>query len=210
MIEALVIATHNLKKAGEMAAILGRRFPAIQMKVLAEYEGAPEPDEVGSSYAENATIKALSASSFTKEWALADDAGLEIDALGGEPGVFSKRFGGEGLSFADKMALILKELSGVPEVRRSGRFRCCVALAGPSLGGGVQTFEAVCEGRIAEAPSGTGGFGYDPIFFLPDLGCTMAQLSPDGKHQVSHRGKVLSSLGDWLESNGLAGSPRGA
>jgi XTP/dITP diphosphohydrolase len=240
----LVIATHNVKKAGEMATILSRRFPDLEIKTLADYPGAPEPEETGETYAENAAIKAESAAAFTGELCVADDAGLEIDALDGAPGHKSKRFGGEDLPFPEKMAMILDLLRGVPEERRTARFRCCVAVAEGKVEGrrakvegtegkvegtkgqrdkgtegadssfvirhssfpstpnprpSTLLFTAACEGRIADAPSGSGGFGYDPIFFLPELGCCMADLTPDQKHAISHRGKVLKLAGDWLE-----------
>lgn len=237
----LVIATHNVKKAGEMVTILSRRFPVLEIKTLADYPGAPEPEETGETYAENAAIKALSAAAFTGELCLADDAGLEIDALDGAPGHKSKRFGGEDLPFPEKMAMILERMKDVPEEKRLARFRCCVAVAGemtiddcrlprkgpegqrdegtkgPSGEGQIVNrqssidnpltlspshpliFSATCEGRIAHAPSGSGGFGYDPIFFLPELGCCMADLTPDQKHAISHRGKVLKLAGDWLD-----------
>lgn len=211
----LIIATHNRKKAGEMITILSRRFPELEIKTLADYPGAPEPEETGKTYAENATIKALSAAAFTGELCLADDAGLEIDALDGAPGHMSKRFGGEDLSFPEKMARILELLRDVPDEMRTARFRCCVAVAwqggenGENGENGLRNnshnshnshvFESTCEGRIARAPSGSGGFGYDPIFFLPELGCCMADLTSDEKHAISHRGKVLKLAGDWLE-----------
>ncbi|MBI5708167.1 MAG: hypothetical protein HZC36_14390 [Armatimonadetes bacterium] len=257
----IVIATHNRKKAGEMVAILSRRFPKLEIKTLADYPGAPEPEETGETYAENAAIKALSAAAFTGELCIADDAGLEIDALDGAPGHMSKRFGGEDLLFPEKMARILKLMKDVPEEKRTARFRCCVAVAGrltiddcrltnlgPEGTGGQGDegtegqvagrrsqvapladlhpqplpplaslqeegashpltdspsppliFESTCDGRIAYAPSGSGGFGYDPIFYLPDRGCCMADLSADQKHSISHRGKVLALFGDWLE-----------
>ncbi len=198
MIEKLVIASHNRAKSREMVTILGSRFPALQILTLADYSGAPEPEETGETYAENAAIKAISATEFTGEWCLADDAGLEIDALGGAPGVFSKRFEGEDTPFPVKMARILERMDGLPEQCRGARFHCYVALARPHQG--TLMFDAICEGRIALAPSGSGGFGYDPIFFLPELGCCMADLSPEQKHAVSHRGKVLAKVGDWLES----------
>lgn len=192
----IVIATHNLKKAGEMLQILGTRFPTIRFRTLADFPDAPEPDEVGASYTENAVIKAESACLVTGRWALADDAGLEIDALGGEPGIYSKRFAGEETPFPQKMRIILERMASVPQVARSARFRCCVALARPDAE--TQVFEAVCEGQVAMQPSGAGGFGYDPIFYLPELGCTMADLTPEQKHAVSHRGKVLQAVGDYL------------
>ncbi|RYG21084.1 non-canonical purine NTP pyrophosphatase [bacterium] len=108
----LVIATHNRKKAGEMLTILSERFPGLELLTLADFEGAPEPEEIGTTYAENAAIKAKSAAVFTGEWSLADDAGLEIDALDGAPGLYSKRFGGEDLPFPEKIAMILSITSG--------------------------------------------------------------------------------------------------
>lgn len=189
----LVIASHNAKKAGEMIQILSSALPDLEIRTLADYPGAPEPEETGTTYVENAAIKAVSAAAFTSEWCLADDAGLEIDALGGAPGVHSKRFEGEETPFSEKMRHILLRMESVPEAERGARFRCCVALVPPE-GYPVETFEATCEGRIADAPSGAGGFGYDPIFYLPERGCTMADLTADQKHAISHRGKVLAML----------------
>jgi XTP/dITP diphosphohydrolase len=196
----LVIATHNRKKAGEMMTILGARFPGIELKTLADYEGAPEPDEVGANYAANAAIKSESAAAFTNEWCVADDAGLEIDALNGAPGLYSKRFGGEDMPFPEKIAKILTMMAEVPTEGRGARFRCFVALTPPSGKGKTVVFSAICEGRISQEPSGGGGFGYDPIFYLPDQGCTMADLTAERKHQISHRGKVLAQFGDYIET----------
>lgn len=193
--QKLVIATHNAKKAGEMVQILGTRFPNLQIVTLADFPGAPEPDETGTTYAENAAIKAESAFAHTGEWCVADDAGLEIDVMDGAPGLYSRRFAGEETPFGEKMKVILAELQGRED--RGARFRCCVALVGP--GHPVRVFEATCEGVIANEPSGGGGFGYDPIFWLPELGCTMADLSSEQKHAISHRGKVLRQLGDAIE-----------
>lgn len=192
----LVIATHNRKKAGEMLTILGAKFPEYEFLTLADFEGAPEPEETGTTYAENAAIKADSAAAFTGEWCLADDAGLEVDAMNGEPGLYSKRFAGADTPFPEKMRVILARLEGTAMEQRGARFRCCVALARP--GSATEVFEANCEGRIANQPSGAGGFGYDPIFWLPELNCTMADLTAEQKHQVSHRGKVLRLVGDRL------------
>ncbi|MFZ4507979.1 MAG: RdgB/HAM1 family non-canonical purine NTP pyrophosphatase [Fimbriimonas sp.] len=192
----LVIATHNRKKAGEMVTILGKRFPGLELLTLADFEGAPEPEETGTTYAENAAIKAVSASEFTGEWCVADDAGLEIDALDGAPGLYSKRFGGEDLDFPGKIARILELLQDTPEEGRGARFRCCVALQIP--GKPIEIFEATCEGKIADEPSGNGGFGYDPIFWLPEQNRTMADLTAEEKHAISHRGKVLRAVGDYL------------
>lgn len=191
-IERLVVATHNLKKGGEMVTILSRGLPGIQILTLADFPGAPEPEETGSTYPENAAIKSESAAAFTGEWSLADDAGLEIDALDGAPGLYSKRFGGEDLPFPEKMALILEKLKDLPDEERTARFRCCVALTSPQRE--TRVFESTCEGRIAREPKGQGGFGYDPIFYLPELGRHMAELTPDEKHGISHRGKVLRQV----------------
>ncbi|MBS1714859.1 MAG: RdgB/HAM1 family non-canonical purine NTP pyrophosphatase [Armatimonadetes bacterium] len=203
MTDRIVVATHNVKKGVEMATILQARFPSLQILTFADFPGAPEPDETGSTYEENAVIKAGSAVAHTGEWCVADDAGLEIDAIPGELGVFSKRFIGEDAPFTEKMRVVLERLDGLPDEQRGARFRCFVALAAP--GRPTETFEGVCEGRIALAPSGSGGFGYDPIFWLPDHGCTMADLTPGQKHAVSHRGKVLRLLGDRLAELGVAG-----
>lgn len=194
----LVIATHNAKKAGEMTSILSRALPETEFLTLADFPGAPEPEETGSTYAENALIKARSACGFTREWSLADDAGLEIDALPGELSVQSKRFAGTESTFDEKMAIVLTRLVGLPDEKRGARFRCCIALVGPD--GGETVIEDSCEGRIAHERSGTGGFGYDPIFWLPEKGCTMAELTADQKHEVSHRGKVLRRLVGTLKA----------
>ncbi len=191
----LVVATHNPKKAGEMVRILSLALPDRRLLTLADYPGAPEPDETGATYEANALIKVRSAVLATGEECVADDAGLEIDALDGAPGVLSKRFLGADLPWPEKNARVLEMLSGVPPGRRDARFRCWVALGAPQGGseGEERTFEGVLEGRIAPAASGAGGFGYDPIFLLPD-GRTLADLAPDEKHRVSHRGRVLAKL----------------
>ncbi len=198
----LVIATHNLHKAGEMATILKSLLPEIELLTLRDFPGCAEPEESGITYAENASIKALAAARVTESWALADDAGLEIEALGGAPGLKSKRFIGADAPFDQKMHRILELLSQVSPDNRKGRFRCSIALADPEqLDRPRLLISAICEGAIASEPCGEGGFGYDPIFYLPELGCTMAQLSPEEKHRVSHRGKVLRALVKTLQSS---------
>ncbi|MBA4293421.1 non-canonical purine NTP pyrophosphatase, RdgB/HAM1 family [bacterium] len=194
----LVIATHNPKKAGEMVTILQSQFPDLTIKTLADYPNAPEPEETGTTYAENAAIKAESATQATGEWCLADDAGIEIDALPGELGIYSKRFAGEETPFPEKMAIILNHLKDTPEAQRGARFNCHIALARPGLP--TEHFSAICPGRIAQTPSGKGGFGYDPIFWLPDMNCTMADLTAEQKHAISHRGQVLRAFADWLQN----------
>ena len=192
-----------------MVQILSAQFPELEIKTLADYESAPEPEETGTTYAQNAAIKSESAARFTGEWSLADDAGLEVDALDGAPGLHSKRFEGEDTPFPQKMAKILELLKDTPDGERGARFVCCIALSRPpNLSASssetqlsalsTQLFQATCEGRIALTPSGSGGFGYDPIFYLPQLGCTMADLTPEQKHAISHRGKVLAMLTHYL------------
>ena len=192
----LVIATFNVKKAGEMVQILSAALPGTEILTLADFPGAPEPEETGSTYAENSTLKAMSAVQHTGLWCIADDAGLEVDAMDGQPGLHSKRFEGEDTRFDIKMQKILERLDCVPDAERGARFRCCVVIGRP--GEDPVVFEDTCEGKIAHAPSGNGGFGYDPIFFLPELGCTMADLTAEQKHAISHRGKVLSRVVAWL------------
>ncbi|RYG49199.1 RdgB/HAM1 family non-canonical purine NTP pyrophosphatase [bacterium] len=202
--ERLVIATHNRRKAGEMVEILSARFPGLELLTLADYDEAPEPEETGETYAENAAIKSESGAAFTKEPCLADDAGLEIDALEGAPGLYSKRFGGEDLPFPEKMARILEMMKDVPDAARTARFRCCVALTIP--GRGTQVLQSTCEGRIARESSGGGGFGYDPIFLPDDApGRTMADLTASEKHAISHRGKVLAAFGDLWQGMAIGG-----
>ncbi|RYG37649.1 RdgB/HAM1 family non-canonical purine NTP pyrophosphatase [bacterium] len=203
--DRLVIATHNRHKAGEMVEILAARFPGLELLTLADFEGAPEPEETGETYAENAAIKSESGAAFTGEACLADDAGLEIDALEGAPGLYSKRFGGEDLPFPEKMARIQEMLKDVPEAARTARFRCYVALTIP--GRGTQVLQSTCEGRIAPSVSGSGGFGYDPIFLPDDApGRTMADLTAAEKHAISHRGKVLSAFGDLWQGMAVGGA----
>lgn len=192
----LVLATHNPKKAREMAALLAELRPELEMLSLADFPGASEPEETGATFRENAEIKARCAAKETGLWALADDSGLMIDALEGAPGVYSKRFAGEHTGFEEKMVRILEQMRDLPETKRTARFRCCVAVCSPD--GQVRFWEDVCEGFIGWAPRGSGGLGYDPIFVLPELGLTMAELSMDEKNRVSHRGKVLRAFAsDW-------------
>jgi XTP/dITP diphosphohydrolase len=199
----LIIATHNRKKAGEMLAILGERFPQLELLTLNDFPGVLEPEETGTTLEENAKLKALSALEHTRYPCVADDGGFEIDALGGQPGLHSKRFAGESTPFPEKMRLILEKMQDVPEEKRGARFRCVVALALP--GEEVHVFEGVCEGKVALEPKGENGFGYDPILWVPELGCTMAELLPQQKHAISHRGKALKQLGDFLEKRLLTG-----
>jgi len=187
----VVIASHNHAKSREIVQLLteGLHDLSVEIRLLADYSNAPIPDEHAATYRENAAIKARACAEFTGQIALADDAGLEIDALNGQPGLHSRRFAGEQTPFSVKMGILLERLQAVPNERRTARFRCAVAIATPE--GNLYTFEDTLEGRIAHAPRGTYGFGYDPIFYLPALGCTVAELPPEFKNRISHRAKVM-------------------
>ncbi|CUU10734.1 MAG: non-canonical purine NTP pyrophosphatase [Fimbriimonadales bacterium] len=186
-----VIASHNRSKSKEIAMLLeqGLRDLGVEVALLADYPNAPQPDETADTYVGNAIIKARACAQFTGEIALADDAGLEIDALNGQPGRFSRRFAGEATPFPVKMGILLNMLSAVPDERRTARFRCAIAIATPA--GDLYTFEDTLEGRIAQAPRGQAGFGYDPIFYVPELGCTLAELPSEFKNRISHRARVM-------------------
>jgi XTP/dITP diphosphohydrolase len=188
----VVIASHNRSKSREIEQLLraGLADLPVEIRLLGDYPDAPPPpDENADSYVGNAVIKARACAAFTRAISFADDAGLEIDALGGKPGMYSRRFAGEQTPFPVKMSLLLEMLKDVPAERRTARFRCAVAIATPD--GALYTFEDTLEGRIADAPRGQAGFGYDPIFYVPSLGCTLAELPPEFKNRVSHRAKVM-------------------
>lgn len=153
---------------------------------------APDVEETGETLEENARLKALSAARATGYWALGEDTGLEVDALGGAPGVRSARYAVDGASDEDNNAKLLRELQGVTEAQRTARFRTVMALASPD--GRVWTTEGRMEGLILSEPRGAGGFGYDPLFFSPQAGRTLAELSVKEKDAVSHRGKALRAM----------------
>lgn len=183
----MVVATGNRHKVEEIRAMLAD-LP-ITIRSLAEFPGAPEVVEDGATYRENALKKAWSAAKFTGKPALADDTGLEVDALGGQPGLYAARFAGEGCSFQDNVRKLLHLLDGVPSERRGARFVCVIALVSPD--GREQVVEGELRGRITESQSGGGGFGYDPVFCVPEAGKTLAELTADEKNRVSHRRRAL-------------------
>lgn len=190
--QLVVIASHNRSKSREIEQLLraGLSDLPVEIRLLADYPDAPPPpEENAASYVGNAVIKARACAQFTGAVSFADDAGLEIDALNGQPGLYSRRFAGEETPFPVKMAILLEMLKDVPPERRTARFRCAVAIALPS--GEVYTFEDTLEGRIADAPRGQAGFGYDPIFYVPSLGCTLAELPAEFKNRISHRARVM-------------------
>jgi XTP/dITP diphosphohydrolase len=181
----LVLATLNPGKARELATLLGD-LP-FEITSLADVGGATLPEETAETYRDNALLKARAAARATGCLTLADDSGLEVDALGGAPGVRSARFGGPGLDDVGRVALLLERLRDVPPARRTARFRCVIAVVDPSRG--ERTVEGIAEGEIAAAPRGGGGFGYDPVFVYPPLGRrTFAELDDAEKARVSHRG----------------------
>jgi XTP/dITP diphosphohydrolase len=156
------------------------------LALLADMPGASLPEETGATYAENALLKARAAMRATGATALADDSGIEVDALDGAPGLHSARWGGPDLDDAGRNALLLARLRGVPPERRTARYRCVIALVEPD--GRERVVEGTVQGRITEAARGAGGFGYDPLFFYPPFGCTFGEVSAERKHRVSHRG----------------------
>jgi XTP/dITP diphosphohydrolase len=180
----LILATLNRAKGRELLELLGD-LP-YDVRLLADTPGASLPEETGTTYHENALIKARAGMLATGAMALGDDSGIEVDALEGGPGLHSARWGGPGLDDEGRNALLLERLRGVPTERRTARYRCVIALVEP--GGRERLVEGTVEGRITEAPEGTGGFGYDPVFFYPPFGCTFGISSAADKHRVSRRG----------------------
>ena len=191
----IVIATHNKKKFAEMATILAPLAAAFRS--LDDFGPIPPVPETADTFEENACAKALGYAGATGQWAIADDSGLEVDALGGRPGVQSARFGGEqGNDRANNEAL-MRALEGLPRETWTARYRCVTVLATPEKV--LLTTEGTVEGCITDRPAGDRGFGYDPYFLVPDLGLTMAELAPEVKNRLSHRGKALEALKERLE-----------
>lgn len=195
MARTLVLATRNRKKLEEMVAIL-RGLPA-DLKALDDFGRVPAVPETGETFEENARAKALGYARATGRWALADDSGLEVDALGGLPGVRSSRWGGEEGNDRLNNETLLAALAGRPRNTWTARYRCVMALATPEEV--LATTEGACEGRITDRPAGSNGFGYDPYFRLPERGCTMAELEPEVKNRLSHRYRALAAMRKLLE-----------
>ena len=195
----ILVASSNPGKIAELRAMLG---DDVEWVGLAEFPNVVEIEEDGNTFAENARKKAIGYAKATGLWTIADDSGLVVDALGGKPGVKSSRFSGEKtkdrtLLDHKNMAKVLKLLKGVPKEERTARFVCCLCLACPAGGTSgailIET-EGILEGVIAESPIGENGFGYDPIFFVPHLNKTVAQLSREEKNAISHRGNAIRKL----------------
>jgi len=194
MPRTLVIGTRNRGKVREIAAILAPL--AVDPVPLDALGDVPPVLETGETLEANARAKALGYARATGRWALADDSGLEVDALGGAPGVRSARFGGEEGSDARNNAALLRALADHPPETWTARFRCVMALATPDRV--LAVTQGTCEGVITDRPAGTNGFGYDPHFYLPALGRTMAQLPAEEKNRISHRARALSAMKDRL------------
>ena len=184
----VVLASHNQKKMVEMKAILSQM--GVEVLSQAEVGVDLEPEETGTTFEENARIKAQAVMQATGLPAIADDSGLMVDALGGDPGVYSARYGGPGLDDTGRWQLLLKNMAG--ESNRACKFVSVICCAFPD--GGEVRARGECPGILAQGPSGDGGFGYDPIFYLPQLGKTMAQLTPAEKNQISHRARALAGF----------------
>lgn len=190
----LVIATHNRGKAREFADLLGNT--GIQWQDLSAFPSAGEVQETGKTFLENACLKASTYAKRLKHWTIADDSGLEVDALGGAPGVYSARWAAiheAGQGDAANNSLLLQQLQTVPDPQRTARFVCTLALSDP-FGKIVLTVRDTVEGSILRELRGTNGFGYDPMFLIRSLGKTTAELPPQQKHAISHRGKALRRM----------------
>ncbi len=187
----LLVATHNQGKVTEFAEIL--QDLAIEWLSLNDVGVVQDVAETGSTFRENSVLKARAYAAETGLLTLADDSGLEVDALAGAPGVYTARYGGERLTAVQRYQKLLNDIKNVPEPRRTARFRCVIVLAAPD-GTILGESEGVCEGRIALEPVGDHGFGYDPVFYLPQFSKTMAQLPAAQKHQISHRGQAVQAI----------------
>jgi XTP/dITP diphosphohydrolase len=192
----LVIATKNPGKVREIRKAL--RGLRIRLHSLNDFPEIPDVEEGGKTFTENALKKARFYANYLKKITIADDSGLEVDALGGLPGIHSARYAGEGASNRENNRKLLKEMEDIPLSKRKARFRCVLALVSPD---GRETIaEGVCQGRIGLREVGRRGFGYDPLFLLPQYGKTIAQLSIEEKNRISHRGKALRKLRKMLKT----------
>jgi XTP/dITP diphosphohydrolase len=191
----LLIATHNRGKLIEYQEML-TDF-ALELVTLDDVGIGEDVEETGATFAANARAKAVEYARRSGLLTLADDSGLEVDALGGEPGVHSKRYAGENKSDPERIAFLLDKLQDVSREKRTARFRCAIALATPR--GDVRECDGACEGLIELAPRGTNGFGYDPVFLFPERGMTMAELSSEEKNRISHRARATEKARKILE-----------
>ena len=195
MNKKIVLATGNQDKVKEIVEIL--KNLDIELLTLENFPGVPEVVEDGKTLEENARKKARVISEFTKLPAVSDDTGLEVEYLNGAPGVYSGRYSGENATYADNVKKLLDDLENVPPGKRQARFRCAVVLYSEN---GAQIVEGICEGEITDQPRGNGGFGYDPIFFVPEYDCTFAEMDLNLKNRISHRAKAFLKLRNLLEN----------
>ena len=195
----IIFATGNAGKMKEIREILSD----MEAEILSMSEAGIQADivEDGTTFEENAVIKARTIADIANEIVLADDSGLEVDYLGKEPGIYSARYMGEDTSYEIKNQNILDRLAGVPKEKRTARFVCAIAAALPD--GEVMTVTETVEGYIGERPAGTNGFGYDPIFYVEEYGCTTAELTEEQKNAISHRGKALRAMKEKLRQYGF-------
>ena len=205
MTRSLLIATRNPGKLREVHAIL--EGLNLRLTRLNDHPDLPEASEDGDTFEENAKHKALHYARLVGRWALADDSGLEVDALEGAPGVRSARYAGPGCDTAANNAKLIQALAAIPQAERTARFRCVIAMAGPA--GVLATTSGTIEGVIIDDARGTNGFGYDPHFLVPELGLTTAEMPPEQKNRISHRGQALRAIRPAIERF-LASSDAGA
>lgn len=191
----ILFASRNQGKIREIRAMLGDS--GVTLLSLDDYPHLPEVSEAGSSFLENALTKAGSIAKLTARAVLADDSGLEVAALGGAPGIYSARYAGPGATDEKNIRKLLDELRGVPAVERKAAFRCVLVLSRPD--GTYHSFEGRWDGLIAEEPCGQEGFGYDPVFYLPEEGVTVAELPAEVKNRISHRAQAFGKLKAWLQ-----------
>ncbi len=194
----IVTATKNKGKISEiLKKFRDLNISGIELLNLSQFPDLPEIIEDGSTFSENSLIKAKAVSAFTGLISIADDSGLSVDALNGRPGVYSARYGGIGLDDKSRNILLLEEMKDIPPEKRNARFVCAITLFFPD--GKSYSVSGECHGIITFSPAGENGFGYDPVFFLPEFKRTMAELSIEEKNKISHRGKAIDSLADLLK-----------
>jgi XTP/dITP diphosphohydrolase len=194
-LKRIVFASRNRGKIKEIQALL--TDSGVTLHSLDDYPDLPDIQEDGRSFLENALKKARTIAELTGEVVLADDSGLEVEALHGAPGIYSARYASENGDDGMNIRKLLNDLRGVPPAGREAVFRCILVLCRPN--GRYQAFDGNWEGRITEAPAGQGGFGYDPVFYLPERGVTVAELPAEIKNRLSHRAKAVAKLKVWLE-----------
>ena len=192
----IILATHNKDKYAEMSAILGK-LP-IQLLSLVDFPEIGEIIEDGTTLEENALIKARTVHSLTGLYACADDTGLEVDALGGKPGIYSARYAGDNCSYSDNVNKLLQDMENVPADKRIAHFKTAIALVGENM---ELVSEGVVEGMITTKPKGVGGFGYDPVFYVLEKNKTYSEMKMTEKNQISHRGKAIQRMLKILQSH---------